>query len=1180
MKKNYAFVLMALVLFGATSISFAQNVEVAGKVTGIRGIALRTYCSFSTLFGANNDKCFDLTKTGAINAAAIGAVDLGVGSETPSGTGTPQGNPTTPGINSPVVERTVVVQGAPGPQGPQGPAGSTGPAPTFPNMPLVFWSGGGAGGGSTQTIVNNSISPLPGGALPGQVLSTNASGTAEWQFVTLPGTTSTPSILGSLTDLSATNGLNLATTSTSTTLKLGGSLTEDTTILQDVFNFGLNRLGFGFFNQGTTTVPGASTSTENTTFTGLSGTEGTQNIFAGLFRRATSLFPIYEVRAFDSATNKEGYSTVESGGIETGVTNGTSTAELSIDVSEVQISAFDSASSTGIKVTATGGVEFNSSEGGYSFPRMDGTTNTLLTTNGAGQLRYETISNIIGTSSTSTINAWGLNGNSGIDDTVNFFGTTDAQDVVIKTNNIERARFAANGNFSLFTNDQNTTSAITVKGIHSDGRWGIFDEANNKLLQNRSDAGILGFGTGDFVSYGFNSAMGIRGADVHIPHLVVGGNHTGPNNISQLRMEASSQTEYNYAGSYPTGVNTYKISTILHAPLPGNVRAPILIGGRELKFVTGANDTGTPEMTITENGNIGVGTVLPSTRFEVNSGVANDSGFAFSQLNATSTLVGTALNFLTVDALGKVVLSGLDPSTFATTSAAGITGNIQFNEGGLFAANSNFNWDNVNNRFSIQGTSTQSANLTEWKNSAGTNVLSVNPNGGMNMAYQQALTFAFGGSVGNTGGVGGAVELLAESGGGVSGIRVEFGNRIQLLGGNMSVFPQNNTSNSITLRGADNGNVGNGGDLILRGGNATLTSGMGGLATFKSGDSIGTNMSGTNAVLAGGAATGNAVGGSLLFQTSDVGASGSALQPFTTKMALTADGRLGIGTTSPARQLHVAINTTGQVARFQNSSATCNINPSIFLAFNCLSDQSLKKDIVSLDSKLAAFTKLNPVNYHWNTEEVGSPLQYGFIAQEVEAVFPDFVTTDSETGLKSVAFGNLIPLTVKAVSEINAHLGDLSEETTPEKFAQSTIFKRFTDAFKTLTLAFKDITADKATIKELCLPKSDGTVICLSGDQVAQIAASAGIQTVTPAPVPVVVVDPTPVPVVEEEPVVPPTDEPVDPIVEEVIPVVQVESTPVVVEPVTPVVQDVPTAVIVPEQVSTPAPTTPPTPTE
>lgn len=1153
---------MALMLFGATSISFAQNIEVGGKVTGIRGVALRTYCSFSTLFGANNDKCFDVTKTGTINAAAIGAVDLGLGSETPTGTETPQGNTTSPVISSPVVERTVVVQGTPGPQGPQGPAGTAGPSPTFPNMPLVFWSGGGASGGSSQTIVNNSISPLPGGALPGQVLSTNASGTPEWQFITLPGATSTPSILGSLTELSATNGLNLATTSTSTTLKLGGTLTEDTTILQDVFNFSLNRLGFGFFNQGTTTVPGVSTSTENTTFTGLSGTEGTHNIFAGLFRRVTSMFPVYEVRAFDSATNQEGYSTIANDATEFGVTNGTTTNKVTTDFTQVRLSSGDTASSSEIRLTPATGITFTTSEGGYSFPRMDGATNTLLTTNGAGQLRYETISNIIGTSSTSTINAWGLNGNSGTDDSVNFFGTTDAQDVVIKTNNLERARIASNGNFSLFTNDQNTASAITVKGIHSDGRWGIFDEANNKLIQNRSDAGILGFGTGDFVSYGFNSAMGIRGADVHIPHLVVGGNHTGPNNISQLRMEASSQTEYNYAASYPTGVNTYRISTILHAPLPGNVRAPILLGGRELKFVTGANDTGTPEMTITENGNIGVGTALPSTRLEVNSGIANDSGLTFSQLNAASSLVGTALNFLTVDALGKVVLSGLDPSTFATTSAAGITGNIQFNEGGLFAANSNFNWDNVNNTFSIQGTPTQSANLTEWKNSAGTNVLSVNQNGGMNMAYQQAINFDLGGSVGNAGGIGNAVELLAGSGAGVSGIRVEFGNRIQLLGGNMSVFPQNNTSNSITLRGADNGNVGNGGDLILRGGNATLTSGVGGLATFKSGDSIGTNMSGTNAVVAGGAATGNAVGGSLLFQTSDVGASGSVLQPFTTKMVLTADGRLGVGTLAPARQLHVAINTTGQVARFQNSSATCNVNPSIFLAFNCLSDQTLKKDIMSLDSKLSAFTKLNPVNYHWNTEEAGSPLQYGFIAQEVEAIFPDFVTTDSETGLKSVAFGNLIPLTVKVVSEINAHLGDLSEETTPEKFAQSTIFKRFTDAFKSLTLAFKDITADKATVKELCLPKSDGTIICLSGDQVAQIVASTGVQTIAPAPVVVVdptpepiveAIDPTPEPAVEGEPVVPPADEPVDPIVEEVVPevvpVVQETPVPVVTEP-------------------------------
>ena len=85
MKKNYAFALMALVLLSATSLAFAQNSEAVEKMTGVRGIALRTYCSFANLFGAKSDRCFAVAQVGAGNTASVGAAGVGntLGTPTP-----------------------------------------------------------------------------------------------------------------------------------------------------------------------------------------------------------------------------------------------------------------------------------------------------------------------------------------------------------------------------------------------------------------------------------------------------------------------------------------------------------------------------------------------------------------------------------------------------------------------------------------------------------------------------------------------------------------------------------------------------------------------------------------------------------------------------------------------------------------------------------------------------------------------------------------------------------------------------------------------------------------------------------------------------------------------------------------------------------------------------------------
>ncbi len=83
----------------------------------------------------------------------------------------------------------------------------------------------------------------------------------------------------------------------------------------------------------------------------------------------------------------------------------------------------------------------------------------------------------------------------------------------------------------------------------------------------------------------------------------------------------------------------------------------------------------------------------------------------------------------------------------------------------------------------------------------------------------------------------------------------------------------------------------------------------------------GTNIAGGDFVLASGKATGNASGGSILFQTSDAGASGTTLQSLTTKATLLSNGNFGIGV-SPSARLHIkgSGNTSGTASFFVTNS--------------------------------------------------------------------------------------------------------------------------------------------------------------------------------------------------------------------------------------------------------------------
>lgn len=125
--------------------------------------------------------------------------------------------------------------------------------------------------------------------------------------------------------------------------------------------------------------------------------------------------------------------------------------------------------------------------------------------------------------------------------------------------------------------------------------------------------------------------------------------------------------------------------------------------------------------------------------------------------------------------------------------------------------------------------------------------------------------------------------------------------------------------------------------------------------------------------------------------------------------------KVGIETLEPTHVLHV----NGVARSTQSTWATT-------------SDRRAKTNIAPVSNSLDRIAKLRPVTFEYNGEyragHAGHDGQFtGFVAQEVEAVFPDMVTTVEETvdgetidDFRVLNTGNLTPHMVKAMQELRA----------------------------------------------------------------------------------------------------------------------------------------------------------------
>jgi len=97
-------------------------------------------------------------------------------------------------------------------------------------------------------------------------------------------------------------------------------------------------------------------------------------------------------------------------------------------------------------------------------------------------------------------------------------------------------------------------------------------------------------------------------------------------------------------------------------------------------------------------------------------------------------------------------------------------------------------------------------------------------------------------------------------------------------------------------------------------------------------------------------------------------------------------------------------------------------------AFTVVSDQRMKKDIQTIGTVLPELMQLQPKTYHYIDNKTDAPLSYGFIAQEVEKLFPDFVITKGVDNMKAITYQNFNVIAIKAIQEQQKEIDLLKEQ--------------------------------------------------------------------------------------------------------------------------------------------------------
>ncbi|MDC8003506.1 tail fiber domain-containing protein [Aureisphaera galaxeae] len=166
-------------------------------------------------------------------------------------------------------------------------------------------------------------------------------------------------------------------------------------------------------------------------------------------------------------------------------------------------------------------------------------------------------------------------------------------------------------------------------------------------------------------------------------------------------------------------------------------------------------------------------------------------------------------------------------------------------------------------------------------------------------------------------------------------------------------------------------------------------------------------------------------------QTANIGSSGGSFILDTD--ASTSNGHLAEGVMAGVLVDGSIVGAYGRVYRPDNNWGVYTVNNSVALQYFTFSDRRLKTNIASLENATEKIMSLRPVTYLWDSKKHPSfggdtRKQIGFIAQEMEEVFPELINKSSvvlpdengnhtEEKFDAVSYDGLIPVLTKALQE-------------------------------------------------------------------------------------------------------------------------------------------------------------------
>ena len=135
------------------------------------------------------------------------------------------------------------------------------------------------------------------------------------------------------------------------------------------------------------------------------------------------------------------------------------------------------------------------------------------------------------------------------------------------------------------------------------------------------------------------------------------------------------------------------------------------------------------------------------------------------------------------------------------------------------------------------------------------------------------------------------------------------------------------------------------------------------------------------------------------------------------------------------------INVADGATSYTSNQATNTSSNVTFGTINCssltatgnvtaFSDETLKKDIATINNALSLCGQLRGVSYKWKKDDVAS---IGVIAQEVQKVIPEVVlpgkysdpTTGEEKDVLAVDYQKIVGLLINAINELKAEVDTL-----------------------------------------------------------------------------------------------------------------------------------------------------------